>query len=185
MNEFIFSFLKKTKVGDKSLLLRMKEDYDGAKPSNNSVSALNLLRLAILCGNNSYRDYAEKIFLSFQSVLKERPIVAPLLCLALDFYLHSPAVLVIVGSFEDPNTQAILKKIHQTFLPNKVLILLNSETSQFFQTEKLEYLRDMKQINNTTTIYVCENFTCQLPTNSISELENLLKKSGAIFQAIN
>ncbi len=26
-------------------LLRMKEDYDGAEPSPNSVSALNLLRL--------------------------------------------------------------------------------------------------------------------------------------------
>jgi uncharacterized protein YyaL (SSP411 family) len=30
--------------GDQTLLLRMKEDYDGAEPCNNSVSALNLLR---------------------------------------------------------------------------------------------------------------------------------------------
>jgi uncharacterized protein YyaL (SSP411 family) len=31
---------------DPNILLRMKEDYDGAEPSPNSVSALNLLRLA-------------------------------------------------------------------------------------------------------------------------------------------
>lgn len=40
-----------TAVGDPSILLRMKEEYDGAEPSGNSIAAANLLRLsAVLDG---------------------------------------------------------------------------------------------------------------------------------------
>ena len=39
-----------TTGGDPSVLLRLKEDYDGAEPSASSVSVLNLLTLAHLAG---------------------------------------------------------------------------------------------------------------------------------------
>lgn len=37
-----------TSGGDASVLLRLKEDYDGAEPAASSVAATNLLRLAAL-----------------------------------------------------------------------------------------------------------------------------------------
>ena len=43
---------------DPSVLLRMKEDYDGAEPSPTSVSAMNLLTLAHLTGERAYADRA-------------------------------------------------------------------------------------------------------------------------------
>lgn len=166
--------------GDKSLLLRMKEDYDGAEPSNNSVSALNLLRLSIFFGNSAFRETAQKIFLPFQNILQQSPVVMPLMCSGVDFYLHSPPVIVIVGSFESDNTQTILQEIYRTFLPHKTIILLDEKSRDFF-SKNLEYVRGMKQIQESTpTIYVCENFTCQLPVTSSSELINLLKKCGGI-----
>lgn len=49
---------------DPSVLLRVKEDHDGAEPSGNSVSAINLIRLAsIATGTKSdyYRQKAEHL----------------------------------------------------------------------------------------------------------------------------
>ena len=43
---------------DTTVLLRLKEDYDGAEPSPTSVSAMNLLTLAHLTGEAAYADRA-------------------------------------------------------------------------------------------------------------------------------
>lgn len=49
---------------DPSVLLRVKEDHDGAEPSGNSVSVINLVRLAsMVAGDKSkhYRETAEHV----------------------------------------------------------------------------------------------------------------------------
>ena len=51
--------------GDSSLVMRMKEDYDGAEPSGNSIAASNLLRLAHITGNEQYAQSAEKTLRAF------------------------------------------------------------------------------------------------------------------------
>lgn len=45
----------------------MKEDHDGAEPSGNSVSVMNLVRLAALVENGSegYRNTAEHLLVLF------------------------------------------------------------------------------------------------------------------------
>ena len=46
------------RAGDANLVLRVKEDYDGAEPSGNSVALLNLLRLAQITGRDGFRESA-------------------------------------------------------------------------------------------------------------------------------
>ena len=57
---------------DPSILLRVKEDHDGAEPSGNSVSAINLIRLSsMVAGGRSeyYRETAEHLLVcSFESL---------------------------------------------------------------------------------------------------------------------
>ena len=42
---------------DPSVLLRVKEDHDGAEPSGNSVAAINLFRLASFFGEDQFDCY--------------------------------------------------------------------------------------------------------------------------------
>ncbi len=54
-----------TADGDRSLVLRIKDDYDGAEPSSNSVMVRNLLRLSSLTGDRSMRESADRALLFF------------------------------------------------------------------------------------------------------------------------
>ncbi len=71
-------------AGDASdLLLRMKDDYDGAEPSGNSVASDLLLRLGELTGDSSFRDRAEKCLRWAASKLEVQPTMAPQMLVAL------------------------------------------------------------------------------------------------------
>ena len=48
-----------------TLVLRVKEDYDGAEPSGNSIAVLNLLRLAAITGREDFRQSAERTLRAF------------------------------------------------------------------------------------------------------------------------
>lgn len=56
------------------LIIRPKEVYDGATPSGNSVSAVNLLRIGNITNNNRFREKAEDILKAFSLNIKEIPM---------------------------------------------------------------------------------------------------------------
>ena len=55
------------------LILQVKEDYDGAVPSANSVAALGLLRLGKITDQQEYIDMAEKTLLFLATISPTRP----------------------------------------------------------------------------------------------------------------
>src|SRR6185312_7018333 len=46
-------------ANSKDLILRVKDDYDGAEPSGNSVAALSLLKLGTITGRKNFTEAAE------------------------------------------------------------------------------------------------------------------------------
>ena len=72
-----------------NILIKTKEDYDGAEPTGNSIAVLNLLRLSQLTGNKKWRDMADKTLRLFAGRLQQYPQAMPQMLVALDFYFQS------------------------------------------------------------------------------------------------
>lgn len=87
---------------DPSILLRLKDDDDGAEPSPNAVAAMNLLRQAQLTGNQDLSGQAETIFAASDRRLQQAPSAMPQMLVAVAFHLAPPRQIVIDGKAAAP-----------------------------------------------------------------------------------
>lgn len=163
-----------TSTTDPSILIRLKETHDGAEPSANSISALNLLRLSQMTGCILFKQIAEQTIASFAIQLKELPNAMPQMLVALDFLLHQPKQIVIAGT--PPETCALVREVHKNFIPNKILMFADGAAGQEWLGQRLDFIKPLTSVNGKPTAYVCENFICQLPTTDPAELKKQLTK---------
>jgi uncharacterized protein YyaL (SSP411 family) len=163
-----------TSTVDQSIVLRLKEDQDGAEPSSNSVSAHNLFRLACLLDKPALRDQGVKLVSTFAERLEKIPLALPEMVGALMLHKASAKQIIICGDLKAEDTTALLRCIHIHYLPNKVVLVDNGREDSFLRG-KIKILSSLVKVDGKATAYVCENFTCKLPVNSVDELEKLLK----------
>ena len=159
---------------DASVLVRSKEDYDGAEPSGNSIATLLLLRLAQFTDRTSYRQAAEKTLALFGNHMHNAPQVVPQMLCALDFYLSKPRQIIIAGKPDAANTRTMLRVVNERYLPNKVLILADGSERQKTLAKLSPFIETIRPLDGKATAYVCVNYACQLPTNDLRTLERLL-----------
>jgi len=111
--------------GADDIVIRLKDDHDGAEPSSNSVSAMNLVRLYKLTNNQHYKDEAEKIFKLFHDRLTQIPISMSALVEAYLFYKQDGPVLII-----NPENKNLLSEVHKNYFPFLTLLGLGGETDR-------------------------------------------------------
>ncbi len=160
--------------GEARLLIRMKDDYDGAEPSGNSISALNLLRLERLTGRAEFGDAARRTIQAFATRIQTQPFGVPLMMCALDFSLSAPRQVILAGEKDAPETRAMLQAIRANFAPNRAILLADS-SSRGLLAPALPALAGMNPIDGKTAAYVCENFVCRLPVTEVAKLVELLQ----------
>ncbi len=83
------------------LVLRIKDDYDGAEPSGNSLAALLLLRLARITCREDYQRAADRTIAAFAGQLSAAPNALPQMLVAYLRGLEQPRNVC-----EDPRTRA-------------------------------------------------------------------------------
>ncbi|MGV1098853.1 thioredoxin domain-containing protein [Thiovibrio sp. JS02] len=159
-----------TAGNDTSVLVRMKSDYDGAEPTGNSISALNLVRLAWITGNDAWRRRAGATISAFAARLGEYPSILPQMLVAYGLYREKPRQIVLAGKLGRPDAELMLSVIRKRFLPNKVVLLADGAAGQIFLQKMQPSLAGVAMQDNKATAYFCENFTCQLPTADLAEL---------------
>ncbi len=159
---------------DPNLFLRSKGDFDGAEPSPNSISALNLVRLSWFFDNKDWHRMAEQTINAFQAQLSRSPSSLPQMLVALDASESTPRQVVIAGKPDAADTLALLREVNHRYQPNEILILADGGPGQAYFTQKIEFFKDVHPIDDKATAYVCQNFVCQLPTSDLAVVSRLL-----------
>jgi len=160
---------------DSGLVIRVKEDYDGAEPSGNSVMAMNLLRLAAIANRPDLREAAEKTLAAFASRLAAAPVTLPQMLGALEFHLGERREIVVAGDRDGADTRALLGELHRHFVPNRIVLLVNSDEARRSLAAAHPAIAAMDKLNGRAAAYVCRNFVCQLPVSGPAELAKLLQ----------
>ncbi len=160
---------------DASVIVRSKEDYDGAEPSGNSVATLLLFRLAEFTGNDRYRDAALKTLGMFGRHLRQAPSVVPQMLCALDFALSKPRQIVIAGNPDAVDTRALLRAVYDRYLPNKILLVADGGAGQKSLAKLMPFVKDIKPVDGKAAAYVCVNYACRLPVTDVKGLEKQLR----------
>ncbi len=161
----------------KRLISRTKSGFDQAIPSGTSVATKNLLRLYHHTGREDYLQRAEQVLRLFKRHMEQQPFGFGSLLSALDFYLHKPQEIVLIGDPSALDTQALLKTIHQQYIPNKTLLQLDPQNlEETLDTLPLlrQVLAGKAEVDRKATVYVCHNFTCSLPVTEPDALIELL-----------
>lgn len=150
-----------TVSGAPDLLLRMKDDYDGAEPSGNSVATDVLIRLAHLTGVAEFETRAAKSLEAAAAKLKTQPAAAPQLLIALERSLAAPSHTVIRCAEMNPEVAKILRAEWKKFEPNTVTLVVDDHSAQ--SLSKLAPIQVASEKKGNITIYRCRNYTCALP----------------------
>jgi uncharacterized protein YyaL (SSP411 family) len=166
-----------TAAGHTELVLRMKDEYDGAEPSGNSISAMNLLRLAEMTDRDSYREAAARTLRAFASHMRVAPLAVPQMLASLAYSTARRRQIVLLGEKNAGDTREMLREVRRRFLPNQTVLLIGDERSRERLVEYLPFVAAMRRIDGAATAYVCENYTCGLPTADLKEFAGRLREA--------
>ena len=150
----------------KDLILRVKEDYDGAEPSGNSVAALALLKLGKITDQKEFTEAAEKTLRMFGARLTQVPQAVPYMLQALDFSLEEPRRVVLAGFNSGAESRNLLGAIHSQYQPNKVVLGTMGPVEPFSKT---------LPASAGPVAYLCTGTSCLPPTGDPARLKELLK----------
>lgn len=161
---------------DKSVLYRLKELHDAAEPSGNNMSAMNLIRLCEYDLNLSeeYQQRFTKLVELNSRYIIEHPHTVPGLMSALGRFVSDREInIAFVFDQSVTNLKEVIQYVvHQSTPSQRTFIYVNKDDPECVDLieKRLPYLKDAKVLNNMTTIYICKDFTCQLPTTNPHDL---------------
>jgi hypothetical protein len=150
----------------RDLILRVKEDYDGAEPSGNSVAALALLKLGAMTGRAEFTQAADKTLKLFGARLQQAPQAVPYMLCALDFSLQEPKRAVVAAEPGASRARELLRAIHSVYQPDKVVLGNRGAVEEFARTLPAK---------DGAVVYLCTGNACQPPTSDAAEVKKSLE----------
>ena len=151
------------------LIIRPKSNYDLSLPSGNSVAANLLLRLFHLTQDKKFLEISTKIMENQAQMAAENPFGFGHLLNTVFMYLQKPREITVLNS----QNKEIVDSLTNRFMPESILVTVKNE-NQLNNLSKLPFFEGKQFQNDKTTVFVCKDFTCSLPLETISEIEKHL-----------
>jgi uncharacterized protein YyaL (SSP411 family) len=162
---------------DRSVLLRLVEEYDGAEPAATSVAVMNLLALARLTGEATYQARAEAVLAAWGARLRRQPRVAPFMLAALATSLMPAAEIAIVAGDDVAAAQPLREAMDRRFLPAAVVVpVLQARAAAL--TAAVPWMAPLLSRYGAPAAYLCRDFVCEQPTSDPMRLSALIDTLG-------
>ncbi len=150
------------------LIIRPKSNYDLSLPSGNSVSCFVMLRLYHLTQKEKFLKIATQIMESQAQIAAENPFGFGYLLNTIYTYMQHPTEITIINS----ENSEICNFLYSKFLPESIMVSIKNK-SQLENLSKFSFFAG-KSFSDKTSVFVCRNFTCSLPLETISEINSNL-----------
>jgi uncharacterized protein YyaL (SSP411 family) len=151
---------------DPTVLLRLKEDYDGAEPAASSVSVHNLLTLAHLTGSSEALAKAERTLGRYGPRAGAAARVIPMMLAGLSAWHAAHTQIVLVGRRGAADLEALTSALATRYEPFAVTVPVEPGAQQAAVARHLPFVADMTVMNGRATAYVCRGFTCREPVTT-------------------
>ena len=153
-----------TSAKQKDIILRRKELYDNSIPSGNSTMVHNLQRVGILLDKENYRQLAQDMLSTIVESIEKYPTSFARWASATMNLVYPIKEVAVLGS----EALDFAKTINSWFVPNMVIMATKENKPDF-------PLLAEKNVLQKTKIYVCQNYACQLPVETLAQTKELLR----------
>ena len=152
-----------THRNQQDVILRIKEIYDGATPSGNSIMAWNLHYLSLVFNNVSWRERALNICASLNGVIVKYPTSFGIWASVMNDIFYGLNEIAVVGNRYKDITKGILSH----YLPNKIIQSARGNDDDY-------PLLNNRYVKDRTVIYLCRNYSCLQPVEKVADLMQLI-----------
>jgi uncharacterized protein YyaL (SSP411 family) len=154
-----------------NVVVRLKEDHDGAEPSGNSIAAHNLFLLHGYFECGDYLDKVQKLFAFFANVQPFGYVLPEMFSAQIveEFGLN---MLAVIGPDGEDTTRLfdVMRNFH---IPGFIAIHMRpgeEQTSPLRQSAL-----QLKMVQNKPTAYICHNKICHMPVTDPAALGTEMK----------
>jgi uncharacterized protein YyaL (SSP411 family) len=159
-----------TRDDHEPLIARPKSIHDSPIPSGNTLACTLLLELGALTGNTTYIIPAESALRAMGHRAATSPSAFAGWLENIDFSLGPTLQLALLGPPGEERMGEFVRVTSQQYIPRLVVAAGHPGTQ--YAPPLLEG-RDM--VDDLPTAYLCQGFTCKLPTNSPQELKQQIE----------
>jgi uncharacterized protein len=156
-----------TAADAEGLVVRPAATTDEATPNHNAVAAQNLIRLAVLSGDDTWRDKADRLIAAIAPLIAENLYMHMAMLNAIDLRLRG-AEIVVTG--QGASAEALLTAARR--LPPLNRIVLHAASAEVLPHR--HPARDKLAVASEPQAFVCVGETCSLPVTDPTALSEAI-----------